>query len=66
MSRMAHCVVCAQPGPELEHAPMTGRNPRGLRRLIHKASKDSPGTEAAADTAVGAVSYAEQLHAHPS
>ncbi len=52
--------VCpnAQPGPDLEHAPMTLRNPRSLRRLIHKASKDSPVNE---DTAVGAVSHADQL-----
>ncbi len=57
----AHACLTAQPGPELEHAPMTLRNPRSLRRLIHKASKDSPGNEAAADVAVGAVRPSDQL-----
>ena len=49
------CLHPSQPGPELQHAPATLRNPRGLRRLIRGTSKDSPGDAAAAMSAVGAV-----------
>ena len=57
--------MTAQPGPDLQHASTTLRPARSLRRLILKASEDSPGGEAAAEAAVGSVRPAEYLSLQP-